>query len=129
MTANKPSFQTRVHWWMVDCFGLKIAADLLERGHRFLEEALELVQAIGVTRDQCLALVDYVYGRPVGKPAQEVGGVMMTLSALCTAADVELDAAAEEELARVYTIIEVIRAKQAAKRKVVGYFPGAEALP
>ena len=39
--------------------------------HRFLEEALELVQACGATASEAHQLVDYVYGRPVGEPAQE----------------------------------------------------------
>ena len=118
----RPTFQSRVAAWMDACFGPAISADKVERNHRFLEEALELVQALGCSREDCLQLVEYVYGRPVGEPSQEVGGVMVTLAALCLASGLEMDGAAEIELARVWTKIDVIRAKQAAK-------PRGSALP
>lgn len=113
----KDDFQSRVAPWMQDCFGPAISADTVERTHRFLEEALELVQACGATREECLQLVDYVYGRPVGEPSQEVGGVMVTLAALCLANGIDMHQAGETELARIWTKIEQIRAKQAAKPK------------
>ncbi|KOX55139.1 hypothetical protein ADL19_13525 [Streptomyces purpurogeneiscleroticus] len=109
------SFQFRVQPWMMACFGEMIAGDREERNHRFLEEALELVQACGCTADEARQLVDYVFGRPVGEKGQEVGGVMVTLSALCLAQDLDLHREAEIELARIWTKVEQIRAKQAAK--------------
>ena len=119
---HHPTFQSRVAAWMNACFGPAISADKVERNHRFLEEALELVQALGCSREDCLQLVNYVYDRPVGEPSQEVGGVMVTLAALCLASGLDMDGAAETELARVWTKIDVIRAKQAAK-------PRGSALP
>lgn len=110
-------FQRRVQPWMLACFGAEISADKAERNHRFIEEALELVQATGCTADEAHQLVDYVYGRPVGDPAQEVGGVMVTLAALCLAHDMDMHGAGETELARIWTKVEQIRAKQAAKPK------------
>jgi len=111
------SFQKRVDDWIQYCFGPKIGADRTERNHRFLEEALETVQSGGCTASEAHQLVDYVYGRPIGEMDQEVGGVMVTLAALCNAHGVDLDAAAERELARVWVKSEKIRAKQAAKPK------------
>jgi hypothetical protein len=118
-SAKSPSepFQARVAPWMQACFGPEISADTAERNHRFLEEALELVQATGCTAGEAHQLVDYVYGRPVGDPAQEVGGVMVTLAALCLANGLDMHANAETELARIWTKVEAIRAKQAAKPK------------
>lgn len=110
-------FQQRVQPWMLACFGEMIAGDREERNHRFLEEALELVQSTGCTASEAHQLVDYVYGRPVGEPAQEVGGVMVTLAALCLANSLDMHADAETELARIWTKVEAIRAKQAAKPK------------
>ena len=110
-------FQARVQPWMMACFGAEIAADQKERNHRFIEEALELVQACGATQSEAHQLVDYVYGRPVGEKAQEVGGVMVTLAALCLAQGLDMHAAGETELARIWTKVEQIRAKQAAKPK------------
>lgn len=109
------TFQNRVAPWMLACFGDEIASDRVERNHRFLEEALELVQATGCTQSEAHQLVDYVFGRPVGEPTQEVGGVMVTLAALCLAQQMDMHSAGETELARIWTMVEQIRAKQAAK--------------
>jgi NTP pyrophosphatase (non-canonical NTP hydrolase) len=111
------SFQARVDGWLIACFGEEIARDWIERDHRFLEEALELVQSTGCTQSEAHQRVDYVYGREVGDLKQEVGGVMNTLAALCLAHGLDMDEAGEIELARVWTKIEKIRAKQAAKPK------------
>ena len=115
--AATPSYQPRVGLWMDACFGPDISADITERNHRFIEEALELVQANGCTTSEAHSLVDYVYGRDQGEINQEVGGVMVTLAALCNVAGVDMLAAGETELARVWTKIDQIRAKQAAKPK------------
>ncbi len=110
-------FQDRVHRWMLACFGEKIAADKIERNHRFLEEALELVQSLGCSKEEAYQLVDYVYGRPTGEPMQEVGGVMVTLAALCNAQGLKMRPCGDMELQRAWGSIEKIRAKQAAKPK------------
>jgi len=115
--SAEPTFQQRIQPWMLACFGAEIAADKAERNHRFLEEALELVQATGCSAGEAHQLVDYVYGRPVGEPVQEIGGVMVTLAALCLAHGMDMHGAAETELARIWTKVEQIRAKQAAKPK------------
>ncbi len=115
--AEVSSFQARVLPWLLECFGEEIASNREERNHRFLEEALELVQACGTTADEAHALVDYVYGRPVGEASQEVGGVMLTLAALCLANGLDMDAAGATELERVWGKIDQIRRKQAAKPK------------
>ena len=122
--AEKDTFQARVLPWMKACFGEHISADKQERNHRFLEEALELIQACGATAEEAHQLVDYVYGRAVGEPSQEVGGVMVTLAALCLAQDMDMHAAAETELTRIWGKVEQIRAKQAAK-PALGPLPGS----
>lgn len=120
--AGRDSFQARVAPWLQKCFGHEIASDVVERNHRFLEEALELVESLGCTREEAHQLVDYVYDLPVGDPPQEVGGVMVTLAALCLANDLDMHEDGETELARVWTKIDKIREKQAAK-------PRGSALP
>ena len=114
-----PAFQQRVQPWLLECFGAEIAADRMERNHRFLEESLELVQSLGCTASEAHQLVDYVFGRPVGDPPQEVGGVMVTLAALCLASGLDMHDAGEVELVRISVpeIVAKIRAKQAAKPK------------
>lgn len=109
--------------WMLACFTPEIATDKVERNHRFLEESLELVQAAGCSKSEALQLVDYVYGRDVGEINQEVGGVMVTLAALCEAQGVDMEICGDLELARCWENIMKIRAKQAAKPKM-GPLPG-----
>lgn len=116
-TSSDSPFQVRVDQWIQHCFGPEIGSDKTERNHRFIEEALELVQAGGCTVSEAHQIVDYVFGRPIGDLPQEVGGVMSTLAALCNAHGVDLVSAAETELSRVWLISDKIRAKQAAKPK------------
>ena len=113
--ANMAKYQGRVIGWLEQCFGVDIAKDKTERSYRFIEEALELVQATGTTKEEVLQLVDYVYGRPVGEVFQEVGGVMTTLPSLCHAWDIQMANAAETELARCWERIDKIREKQKSK--------------
>jgi hypothetical protein len=120
---DEPSLQDRVALWVKSAFGDVAAYDKVERIHRFTEEALELAQAAGATREDCLQLVDYVYSRPIGTLAQEVGGTLSTLYALCAAYHVAAEAALVAELERCWLNIEKIRAKQAAKPKF-GPLPG-----
>ena len=117
IAAGEEAFQAKVQPWLMACFGEMIAGDHEERNHRFLEEALELVQACGCTASEAHQLVDYVFGRPVGELHQEVGGVMVTLAALCLANDADMHAAGWVELDRIWGKVEQIRAKQAAKPK------------
>ena len=111
------SFQSRVQEWMKACFTDEIAASRQERNHRFLEEALELVQANDCTASEAHQLVDYVFGRHIGEREQEVGGTLVCLAALCSAIGIDMDQAAEDELARVWKMIDKIRVKHAAKPK------------
>lgn len=122
LRGGAESFQDRVQPWMMACFGPEISADKLERSDRFIEEALELIQAGDYPKERVLALVDYVYDRDQGDINQEVGGVMVTLAAHCLANGVDMHASGEAELARVWTKIDKIRAKQKAK-------PTGSALP
>lgn len=121
--SHQISFQERVLPWLIECFGPEIASDKLERADRFVEEALELAQTVeGFNAERAIALVAYVFGREAGHAPQEVGGVMVTLAALCLANHMDMHHEAERELARIWTKVEAIRAKQAAK-------PTGSALP
>ena len=116
-TVKAASFQACVADWMLACFGEVISRDKIERNHRFLEESLELVQSLGCTASEAHQLVDYVFNRPIGVPLQEVGGVMVTLAALCNAQQLDVNWCGQTELNRIWTKVEQIRAKQAAKPK------------
>lgn len=115
--ANSRPYQVRVDVWHRECFGFESSADPTERADRHLEEVLELLQGLGYDFSRIAMLADYVASRPAGRPAQEVGGVMLTLAALCNAHNIDLGGAAEAELGRVNdpaTLLK-IRAKQVAK--------------
>lgn len=120
--AEPVAFQQRVRPWMLTCFGAEISGDRLERGDRLLEEVFELLQSGDYPKDRVAALMGYVWSRPAGEPAQEVGGVMVTLAAYCLAHGLDMHEAAETELARIWTKVDKIRAKQKAK-------PTGSALP
>ena len=115
--TGKESFQSRVASWMGECFIPSLYSNMTERGDRLLEEVLELLQAHGYDRSRVATLVDYVFGRPLGEPAQEIGGVMVTLAGYCWIAGQDMHAAGETELARISQpqVMAKIRAKQEAK--------------
>jgi deoxycytidylate deaminase len=110
-------FQARVMPWLLACFGPSILEGKKERNHRFLEESLELVQACNLPREEAHQLVDFVYDRPAGDTYQEVGGVMVTLAALCCVQGLDMHLNGEVELKRVWGCIDKIRAKQLTKPK------------
>src|SRR5437899_8158554 len=95
---SSKSFQRRVEEWLAACFPPTVPADRQERTHRFLEEALELAQANGCSREHVQMLLDYVYSRPAGWPEYEVGGVMVTLAALCSATRIDMEEEGNHEL-------------------------------
>lgn len=111
------SFQTGVAEWMGQCFLPSLYSNMTERGDRLLEEVLELLQAHGYDPSRVATLVAYVFGRPVGEPVQEAGGVMVTLAAYCAMAGLDMQAAGDAELARINLpeVMAKIRAKQEAK--------------
>jgi hypothetical protein len=111
------TYQARVASWMRQCFNYSLYSNMIERGDRLLEEVLELLQSHGYDKTRVPWLVEYVYGRPVGNPGQEVGGVMVTLAGYCYIADLNMHAEGERELNRINQpeVMAKIRAKQQAK--------------
>lgn len=90
-----------------------------ERAYRFFEEAGELFQAIGMTREDAIKVVDYVYGRPDGQVSQEIGGVMITLLALASQQGLNVAHCTRIEHDRITQpdIQKKIREKQLAKNQ------------
>lgn len=111
------SLQERILPWLNEIFSEEIVKNKTERNHRFLEEALELVQACSLPVEDAHRLVDYVYGREVGYKNQEVGGVMITLGALCLAWGINMHEEGEIELSRINQpdVMRKIQKKQAEK--------------
>ena len=112
---TEQSFQHRVTEWLEACFPESVCQDPHERTHRFLEEALELAQANGCSRQEAEALLSYVYSRPKGQPELEVGAVILTLASLCSATRINMNAAGDKELERNWKRIDYIRRKREKK--------------
>ncbi len=112
------TYQDRVAEWGFKCFGGDL--DKMERVYRFVEEALELAQSLGLSKEEGYQLVDYVYDMDhVGEPPQEMGGTMVTLAFLASQFGLSLEQDGERELARINTpeMILKIRQKSATKPK------------
>lgn len=116
-------YQSRVHDWLLHCFDANVAADRTERNYRFLEEALELVQASGGTQNDAHKLVDYVFGRPKGMVHLEIGGVMVCLAALCNAHFMDMKECGDIELDRNWTRSQEIHKKWLNKSIKSGPLP------
>lgn len=112
------NYQREVSDWVIECMGQEVLMNKQERAYRFVEEAMELAQACGVSESEVLQLAYYVFDRPTGEVALEVGGVMNTLAAMCTAYHIDLYRAGWAELERISepSMMARIRAKHAAKK-------------
>lgn len=115
--ATAETFQERVHAWVVDFFP-EHGVNVPERTRRFIEEAIELAQAVGLSEAEVGRILVRAYSRPPGQPHQEVGGTMVSLAALCAAVGLDQRAEGERELERISApgMREAMRAKQAEKR-------------
>lgn len=116
--------KTRVKSWLRKVFGPEVLTDVEERGLRFGEESLELIQSLGITREQAEALVKQVYDKPIGQPDQEMGGTLVTLAALCVVTGLDAEIAYRREFTRCEQpdVIDKIRAKHALKAVVSSRF-------
>lgn len=100
-SETRPGRQKRVHDWCAAAFGAGHAASVPQRGIRHAEEAIEAAQAAGCDPQMLHRLIDYVYSKPPGNIAQEIGGSGITLLALAQAAGIDADAEEVRELNRV----------------------------
>ena len=112
--------QTIVEAWVRKTFGDKVMDSPLERGLRVVEEAIEVLQTQcgdqTKGRDLAHRLVDEVFDKPIGKLPQEVGGLGVTILALCALHDMRFDTVVRIEIDRVQGADrDKIRAKQRAK--------------
>jgi hypothetical protein len=120
-TLEKTTFQARVQNWIDLVFSKNVNKALFkspqERRNRFAEEAVELVQACGMSKQEVIQIVEYVYSRPMGELDQEAGGTMVALAGLCNALDVNMEDSAETELQRIhhFDVESKIRAKFLSK--------------
>ena len=95
--------QTVIMGWVKNTFGPvdPEAATPAGRRRRFLEEALELVQAMGGSMDEVETQANRVFARLPGASAEEIGGVGITLLALAASIGVSAEAMEIAEAHRV----------------------------
>lgn len=101
MSDTRPQRQLDAYRWGIRAFGVVHMTSRPQRAVRFLEEAVEAYQAAGADKEMAHRLVDYVFSRPVGDLAQELGGCGLTLLLFAQAADMSADQCEARELARV----------------------------
>jgi hypothetical protein len=115
MEPSREERQRMIYEWVVRVFGTRNAMSG-ERAARFVEEAVELVQAVGLSRERVMAIVDVVYSRPKGDVFQEIGGVGLTLLALAAAVNYSAEVAEVAEMCRVFAKSDAhFRARQTEK--------------
>lgn len=111
------NFTERVRAWLVSRLGEQ-SLDRRERALRIVEEAVELAQAEGISQSQVIITSDRVYNRPVGEPAQEVGGLMVCVHGWIASTGENLDALTEREVSRIESVpAAVTRAKHDEKAR------------
>lgn len=104
--------------WAVEMFG-PIAEDREERALRFVEEAIELGHAMGLSVMTTRAIIDRVYDRPAGGVAREIGQSQLTLEALAEVMGRTANDEADIEFTRVKAIPkEVWAGRHEAKQKL-----------
>jgi len=98
--------------WVETRLGKK-AMDPHERALRFVEEALELAQAVGLTEPDIDRLRHLVFRKPLGHVGQEIGGVVTTLLTLSESWNTEMTIAALMEIDRIHELpMEKFRKRQ-----------------
>lgn len=108
-------YKERVIRWCRYTFGIAVAENKDEAIKRFLEEALELAQACGLSYGDALKLLTYVYNRDAGEVGQEMGGTMVCLYRLGHVINFDPDDCGELELQRCWERFEIIRRKHSQK--------------
>lgn len=113
--------QRKVHEWARRAFGDEQATSVEQLGIRLLEEAVEAYQAADGDRSMAHKLVDFVFDRPKGELAQELGGVGVTLLALAAAGGLSADDEEVREVARVLSKPESYYAARNQKKNDAGF--------
>jgi hypothetical protein len=97
--------QVVVEQWVRTTFGDKMFESKEERAARVLEEAVELYQVFGPgNRAKAHKIVDMVFDKKVGELHNELGGLIVTLLAVCGNEGLRLDEMANKEITRIKSL-------------------------
>lgn len=121
MTSTRWQRQQVVYAWCLKAFGEDQMMSPPQRGLRLMEESIELAQAVGCDKAQLHKLIDYVYNRPVGIVAAELGGVGLCLLALAQCCGFDADAAEDTEVKRVLSKPTVVFTQRNAEKNAAGF--------
>jgi hypothetical protein len=113
--------QKNAYKWVTQTFGSDHANNLPQRALRFLEEAIELYQAVGASKNQAHKLIDYIFAKPAGVIEQELGGAGLTLLALAAAAGLDADSCEQQEFVRVLSKPAETWAKRNQQKNEAGF--------
>ena len=105
--------------WAVEMFG-PVALDREERLLRFVEEAVELAHAEGLSRVGLAKIVGRVYARNRGETPKEIGQVQATLECFAESIGLSADVLAQLEWSRVQTIPKEEWQRRHAAKAAVG---------
>ena len=110
------TFDRRATQWAREAFGNTVVDNQRERAARFIEEAIELAQAVDLVEEEVVDIAYSVYCKPMGEVAQEIGGTMVTLGVLTRIMQLDLETCAEKELLRCHAKIQDIRERNKNKK-------------
>jgi len=109
------SLYDRIGQFLRDAWPEDITVRPKVRVYRFMEEAMELGQALDVTKEQAQTLLDRVYGNPPGDVKQEVGGVVFTMFATVKSLGMDVLTEGHASVDEAYGRIDKIREKNKTK--------------
>lgn len=110
--------------WCVRTFGMQNATSQRVRALRFLEEAIELGQALGLSEVIADALMTRVYAKEKGDIKQEFGGVYVTLNVLAESMRLDLRQMGEAEFDRCKQVPEEKFRQRNKEKDDMGFGPG-----
>ncbi len=105
--------------WAVETFG-PVADNRHERAMRFIEEATELVQSCGLSRETVEAITERAYSRRAGQIGKELAQAGMTLEALAAHLGADLSHEIGNEFNRVREIPKAEWTARHAAKTAVG---------
>lgn len=115
--ASLRFYQSTVRDWVIRTFGFAVYADKQERAERVAEEAVEVVQAAGLSRERMHQIVDWIYSKEPGDLKREIGGLLIPLSALASVHKIELEETVNTEVMIAGTNSIRIAAKNLRKKE------------
>ena len=89
--------------WAMKTYG-SVVRSTRYQAFRFIEEALELAQAMGLSREDVIRVVDHVFSRPQGDTYVGVGDVRLTLDILAETQEIDSDECYEGCMIRVLAL-------------------------